>query len=116
MTIRQGFEQAIEDYRNIGNEEMVAFFEARLAQVEKKNSAPRKATPHQLENEAFCEDILAWMEPNGEYQLADIHKGVPSIVAAGISSSRVSACLTKLKNAGSLTAEKVKGKNVYRLA
>ena len=75
-----------------------------------------KDTPHQIENEGFKADILGWIEPNKDYALADIHKGVPSIVDAGLSSSRVTAMLTALVKSGNLTAEKVKGKNVYRLA
>ena len=116
MTIRQGFEKAREYYASIGDTEMVEFFDGRLAQVEKKNSTPRKPTPHQIENEAFKADIVNWLEADKDYVLADIHKGVPSIVAAGLSSSRVSAMLTALTKDGTLTAEKVKGKNVYRLA
>ena len=116
MTIRQGFEKAREYYASIGDTEMVEFFDGRLAQVEKKNSTPRKPTPHQVENEAFKADILEWAQAGIEYQLADFHKGVPSIVAAGLSSSRVSAMLTALTKDGKFNATKVKGKNVYRLA
>ena len=116
MTLREGFEKALGYYQSIGDAEMVEFFEGRLAQVAKKATAIRKPTPHQIENEAFKADILNWVEADAEYALADIHKGVPSIVAAGLSSSRVSAMLTALVKSGDLTAEKVKGKNVYRLA
>ena len=50
MTLREGFEKALEDYERIGNAEMVEFFKGRLAQVEKKATAVRKPTPHQIEN------------------------------------------------------------------
>ena len=116
MTLREGFMKARNYYESIGDAEMVEFFDGRLAQVEKKSTSPRKPTAHQIENEAFKADILAWVEPNTDYVLADIHKGVPSIVAAGLSSSRVSAMLTALVKSNDLSAEKVKGKNVYRLA
>lgn len=116
MTLREGFEKALGYYQSIGDAEMVAFFEGRLAQVAKKATAIRKPTPHQIENEGFKADILAWVEPDTDYALADIHKGVPSIVDAGLSASRVTAMLTALVKSGDLTAEKVKGKNVYRLA
>lgn len=116
FTLREGFGKAREYFASVGDTEMVEFFDARLAQVEKKATAVRKPTPHQVENEAFKADILDWLESGKDYVLADIHKGVPSIIAAGLSSSRVSAMLTALVKSGDLTAEKVKGKNVYRLA
>ena len=116
FTLREGFEKARAYYDSIGDAEMVEFFDGRLAQVAKKATAVRKPTPHQIENEAFKADILQWMENDKDYGCADIHKGVPSIIAAGLSGSRVSAMLTALVKSGDLTAEKVKGKNVYHLA
>lgn len=117
FTLREGFEKARAYYDSIGDAEMVEFFDGRLAQVAKKATAVRKPTPHQIENEAFKADILAWFsEGVEEAQCADVHKGVPSIIAAGLSASRVSAMLTTLVKSGDLVAEKVKGKNVYRLA
>lgn len=117
MTIREGFEKARAYYESINDAEMVEFFDGRLAQVEKKNStATRKPTAQQLQNEAFRADILEWMEPETAYSVAEIHKGVPSIVASGISASRVTACVTRLYNDGKLTREAIKGKNFYTLA
>lgn len=116
FTLREGFGKAREYFASIGDTEMVEFFDARLTQVEKKATAVRKPTPHQIENEAFKADILAWLEVGTDYTCADIVKGVPSIVDAGLSASRVSAMLTSLVKAESIVAEKVKGKNVYRLA
>jgi len=96
--------------------ELKAFLASRIEQVQKKNSAVRKPTPQQVQNEAFAADILAWMEQGKEYSLADIHKGVPSVVASGISPNRVVGCLTKLKNTGKLSYRTEKGKSYYALA
>ena len=98
------------------DESLVEFIDGRIAQLDKKNAAPRKPTAQQIQNEAFRADILEWMEPDRVYTLAEVHKGVPSIVASGISPSRVTACLTRLYNDGKLDRAEVKGKNYYSLA
>jgi hypothetical protein len=115
MTIRDGFEKARAYYESINDAEMVEFFDGRIAQLDKKATAVRKPTAQQIQNEAFRADILEWMEPETVYSLSEIHKGVPSIVASGISASRVTACVTRLFNDGLITRETVKGKNYYSL-
>ena len=87
-----------------------------IAQLDKKNSAERKPTPKQVENAGFKANILEWMEPSATYAVADIVKGVPSIVEAGLSANRVTAMLTQLVNDGSVIRETDKRKSVYRLA
>lgn len=116
MTIREGFEKARALYEQMGDAEMVEFFDTRIAQTIKKNSAERKPTPKQLENDNFKADILAWMDANTLYTCAEIHDGVPSIVAAGISPNRVSALMTQLKDVGAVVATTEKRKNYYQLS
>ena len=83
---------------------------------EKKNSAERKPTPKQVENEGFKSDIVAWMESDKLYAIADIAKGVPSLDAAGVQPQRVTALMTQLKEAGKVVRTEVKGKAFYSLA
>jgi hypothetical protein len=116
MTIREGFERAQALFVERGDVEMVAFFDKRLAQLDKKNSAERKPTAKQMENANFKADILAWMEPDEKYLSADVAKGVPSIVDAGVSAQRVSAMLTQLVNDGAIVRTEDKRKNYYSLA
>ena len=97
-------------------DDLIEFIDGRVAQLDKKATAVRKPTAQQIQNEAFRADILEWMEPNTAYALSDIHKGVPSIVASGISASRVTACVTRLYNDNLITRETIKGKNYYTLA
>ena len=98
-------------------DDLVEFVDSRFEQLDKKNSnAVRKPTAQQIQNEAFRADIAEWMEPETAYTVAEIHKGVPSIVASGISVSRVTACVTRLYNDGIITRETIKGKNYYTLA
>jgi len=56
------------------------------------------------------------MEHGESYVSADIVKGVPSIVAAGLSAQRVSAMLTQLVNDGAIVKTVDKRKSVYTLA
>lgn len=98
------------------NAELVAFINHEVELLDKKNAAERKPTPKQTENAGFKADILAWMEPDTQYLSADVVKGVPSIVAAGISGNRVTAMLTQLVNDGSLVRTEDKRKNYYSLA
>jgi len=95
---------------------LIEFIDGRVAQLDKKNSAERKPTPKQTENAGFKADILAWMEHGESYVSADIVKGVPSIVAAGLSAQRVSAMLTQLVNDGAIVKTVDKRKSVYTLA
>ena len=116
MTIREGFEKASAEFAEMGDTAMVEFFEKRIALTEKKNSAERKPTPKQIENEGFKADILAWMESEKDYSVAEIAKGVPSFDAAGVKPQRVTALLTQLKDAGKVVRTEIKGKAFYRLA
>ena len=74
MTIKQGFERALEMYRQLGDEEMVAFFEKRLEVASRKSNSngERKLTPHQLENERIKEGILDNMCAGSVYNIADM--------------------------------------------
>lgn len=99
-----------------GNPALVEFIEHEIALLDKKNSAERKPTPKQVENEGFKSDIVAWMESDKLYAIADIAKGVPSLDAAGVQPQRVTALMTQLKEAGKVVRTEVKGKAFYSLA
>lgn len=98
------------------SEDLMAFIEHELELLDKKNAAERKPTAKQIENEGFKSDILAWMDADTQYSAADVTKGVPSIVAAGLSANRVTAMLTQLVTAGALNRTEDKRKNFYSLA
>ena len=101
---------------NLNDAEAVEKLTALRDQHIKRASAERKPTPKQVENAGFKADILAYCEPDTLYNAGDIAKGVPSIVAAGLSVQRVSAMLTQLVNDGSLVKTEDKRKNFYSLA
>lgn len=92
------------------------FIKHELELLDKKNSAERKPTAKQTENEGFKADILGWMESGVSYTIADIVKGVPSVVASGISGNRVTALMTQLREAGKVVRTEDKRKAYYSLA
>ena len=96
--------------------ELVEFINHEIELLDKKNTAERKPTAKQVENAGFKADILAWMEPDTKYLSADVAKGVPSIIAAGISVNRVTAMLTQLMNDGAVIRTEDKRKSYYSLA
>lgn len=96
--------------------ELVEFINHEIELLDKKNTAERKPTAKQVENAGFKADILAWMEPDTKYLSADVAKGVPSIIAAGISPNRVTAMLTQLVNDGAVIRTEDKRKSYYSLA
>ena len=96
--------------------ELIEFINHEIELLDKKNTAERKPTAKQVENAGFKADILAWMEPDTKYLSADVAKGVPSIIAAGISPNRVTAMLTQLVNDGTVIRTEDKRKSYYSLA
>lgn len=115
-TIRSQFEEIRDILAASGRNDLAEFIDGRIAQTIKKNSAERKPTAKQVENEGFKADILAYMDADVLYSAGDILKGVPSIVASGMSINRVSALMTQLADSGAVTKTVDKRKNFYTLA
>ena len=113
MTIKQGFTRALEDYRKLGDTEMVEFFEKRLEQVNKKNDAPKKRTPRQIENDAYKEIILNGMSADNEYTIDDMlmYFGLP----LEMKSQRVSALLAQLVEDNRVARIEGKGHRKFKL-
>ena len=113
MTVREGFEKARAVFAEMGDTEMVEFFDVRLEQVAKKNAAVRKPTAKQVENEGVKVAIVEWMTEGESYSCADVVKGCPA--CEGMSAQRVSALLSQLHKAGQLTVTEEKRKHFYSL-
>lgn len=116
VTVRSQFEAVKAVLLAQGETELAEFIDGRIAQTVKKNSTERKPTAKQIENEGFKADILAWMDADAVYAAGDVLKGVPSVVASGMSINRVSALLTQLCEAGAIVKTVDKRKNYYTLA
>lgn len=117
ITLKVGFARALEDYKRIGDEEMVAFFEKRLEQANKKSTAERKLTPHQQENEAIKVGILDNMEQGVQYTIADMLITFDCF-PEGMTPNRLSALLSQLGARGTnqIVRTEVKGKAYFALA
>jgi hypothetical protein len=116
VTVRSQFEAVKAVLLAQGETELAEFIDGRIAQTVKKNSTERKPTAKQIENEGYKADILAWMDSGVTYAAGDVLKGVPSVVASGMSINRVSALLTQLCEAGAIVKTVDKRKNYYTIA
>jgi hypothetical protein len=114
MTIREGFERARAHYAEIGDAEMVAFFDKRIEQVVKKNSTERKPTAKQVANEGIKTAIAEWMERGVAYAAADVSKSCPACESLAV--QRVSALLSQMVKSGVLTVTEDKRKHLYSIA
>lgn len=114
MTIREGFEKARALYEQMGDAEMVAFFDGRIEQLNKKNSAERKPTAKQVENSALKDAIAGWMEHGEQYTAADVAKTCPA--CEGFHVNKISALLSQMGKSGVLTVTEEKRKHYYALA
>ena len=119
LTIKAGFEKALAMYKDLGDAEMVAFFEKRLEQNAKKSSSSgeRKLTPHQLENEKIKEGILDNMTVGTIYSIADMLCTFDCFPET-MTPNRLAALLSQLGSRGSQSIVRIeeKGKAFYRLA
>ena len=117
MTIREGFEKALALYEQMGDAEMVAFFEKRLEQNAKKSSSERKPTARQNENEQIKVGVLNNMEVGTQYTLADMLCTFDCF-PADITPHRLAALLSQLgtKGSGEIVRTESKGKAYFSLA
>lgn len=115
MTIRENYEAIRTIVANAGRDDLVEFIDGRIAQTIKKNTGVRKPTAKQIENTGFRDEILAWMDADTVYTSADVQKGCPALVAAGLSPNRVSALMTQLAKEGAVSVTVEKRKNYYKL-
>lgn len=117
ITQKVGFTWALDTARQLGNDEMVAFFEGRLAQLAKKSTGERKLTPHQLENESIKEKILDNMENGVQYTIGDMLITFDCF-PIGMTPNRLSALLSQLgpKGTNQIVRTEVKGKAYFSIA
>lgn len=111
MTNAMALEIAI---ASVDNAEAKAKLEKMLAQTLKKNSADRKPTKTQTENEALKEAIICSLEFGKKYTITDIMKNCEALSEA--SNQKVSALVRQLKDEGQLVREEVKHKAYFSLS
>ena len=94
----------------LGNCEVPADVKEKLEKMReqfvKKNSAERKPTANQVENQGYKADILAYLGTVENATITDLMKAVPSL--AELSNQRVSAIVRQLKDSGEVVREEIK--------
>ena len=102
----------------LGNCEVPADVKAKLEKMReqfvKKNSAERKPTANQVENQGYKADILAYLGTVERATITDLMKAIPSL--AELSNQRVSAIVRQLKEDGIVTRVEIKRKAYFSLA
>lgn len=111
MTYAQALEIAI---ASVDNTEAKERLEALMASIVKKNTADRKPTKTQVENDAVRQEILAVLSDGQARTIAEITEAVPALHDA--TSQRVSALLTPLMKSEKVVREMVKRKAYFKLA
>ena len=92
---------------------MVAFIEHELELLAKKNSADKKPTAKQSENEVIKDAIVEGMEENRLYTVTEIIKEVAE--CNELTNQRVSALLRQLKDEGKVVKTVDKRKSYFQL-
>ena len=99
----------------LGNCEVPADVKEKLEKMReqfvKKNSAERKPTANQVENQGYKADILAYLGTVENATITDLMKAVPSL--AELSNQRVSAIVRQLKDSGEVVREEIKRKAYF---
>lgn len=114
MTKREMFEQ-IKSRLTDANE--IAFIDHELELLAKKNGAERKPTAKQVVNDGLKTAILNAMESGHGYTISELRKAVPELAAdENMTSQRVSALVTQLKDAGMVVRTEDKRKAYFTKA
>ena len=111
MTYAQALEIAI---ATVDNAEAVERLVALKASIDKKNSADRKPTKTQVENDNVRNEILALLSDGQARTISEIAEAIPALNDA--TSQRVSALLTPLMKSEAVVREMVKRKAYFKLA
>ena len=111
MTKAQMFAQIKANYPL--TEDEVKFIDHEIELLNKKNSAEKKPTAQQKENEAVKQAILKGMEPNRLYTIGEIIKEIPE--CAEFTTSKASALVRQLKEAGLVKRTEDKRKAYFQV-
>ena len=100
-TYRSALTYAIENLTD-APAEVIEKLEAMIAQLDKKNAAPKKLTAKQEANAVLSEIILDFLSANGDasFTVSDLIKSIPE--CEGDTPQHVSALMRQLVQAGSV--------------
>ena len=94
--------------------DVAAKIQGMIAQFEKKSGAERKPTARQIANAQIKQDILGQMEDNVLYTVSDMLKTFA--LGDDMTSQRLTAILSQMAEAGTVTRSKEKGKALFTKA
>jgi hypothetical protein len=95
-------------------EELLSKIDNELGLLEKKNSGEKKPTATQVANEGLKQSIVEGMEANRVYTIGELVKEIPA--CAELSTSKMSALLRQLIDAGKVVRTEDKRKAYFSLA
>jgi hypothetical protein len=101
----------IEDVKK--DEDLVKFINHEIELLEKKNSAEKKPTAQQSENNGIKDAIVNGMAPQRNYTITDIIKEVPE--CSELTNQRVSALIRQLITDGKVERFEEKRKAYFRV-
>lgn len=114
MTIADKFNALLEKYPFTEDER--AFIKDRIDKATRKTDGERKPTAKQLENEKVVESVYAFMAgtPTTAYTVSELLKVCPAFTAIdGCSASYANAMVKKLKDAGRVVRNEIKGRAYF---
>jgi hypothetical protein len=118
ITKKDRFNQLLNIAEVKADPELVAFIEHEKELLARKNAStsngPRKPTKTQIANAEIGEAVASAMVAGQVYTIADVSALVPAL--EGATPQKVGPIMRRLRDAGRLTEDKVKGKVVYALA
>lgn len=94
--------------------DLVEHLQNENALLAKKNSADRKPTKVQVENEGHMVLILDFLADGENHSVSDMIKGIPTF--KDFNTSKVSALVKKLKDSGQVVRTEIKGRAYFALA
>ena len=112
ITKRERFEMMLNTYNFTEDDREFILHEIEL--LEKKKSGERKPTATQTANKGLKTAIVNFMEEGKMYTITDFIKNVEE--CAELSTPKVSALVTQLKNAGIVDRVEEKRKAYFKLA
>ena len=114
MTIAETFAEIIATYELTDAHK--AFLLDRIEKATRKTDGERKPTAKQLENEKVVESVYAFMAntPTTAYTVSELLKVCPAFTAIdGCSASYANAMVKKLKDAGRVVRNEIKGRAYF---
>ena len=111
MTIAEQFTALLEKYPFTDEER--AFIEGRIEKATRKTDGEKKPTAKQLANIAVADKVYEFMAntPDTAYTVSELLKVVPEF--EGVSASYANAIVKKLKDAGRVVRNEIKGRAYF---